>query len=159
MVRCAPDIGSPALCGLWRPVILIHPTLAENLSRSELRSVLLHEIAHVKRADLWVNHVQILLQIVNWYNPFVWLANARIRPRRVQAVVGTTRVELREEAAHYPETLLRVAKLELTRALLPPTAVGAISSGPALEERILHILNRPTPRTARLWSTTIIPFC
>ena len=61
-VRCAA-IGSPAICGVLRPVILIPPALAENLDKAEMRSVLLHELAHFKRGDLWVNHVQIVLQI------------------------------------------------------------------------------------------------
>ena len=155
-VRCSPDIGSPAIAGLWRPMILIPSCLAENLRESEMRSVLLHELAHVKRGDLWVNHAQILLQLVYWYNPLVWLANARIRRLREQAVDEMTLVELGGEAESYPETLLRVAKMEIRRIATPAGVVGIIGSGRALTVRISSILNRPLPTTATVGITGLL---
>jgi beta-lactamase regulating signal transducer with metallopeptidase domain len=70
---------SPAACGLLRPVILIPEELVNQLSMPSLRAVLLHELGHIKRGDLWVNYLQTLLQIVYWYHPLLWLANAQIR--------------------------------------------------------------------------------
>ena len=148
-VRCAA-IGSPAICGVLRPIILIPPALAENLSMSEMRSVLLHELAHYKRGDLWVNHAQIFLQIVYWYNPLLWLANASIRRAREQAVDEMVLVEMGEEAQAYPATLLHVAKLGLGRPLAAMGLMGILEPGRGLTQRILHIMNRPLPRTARI---------
>jgi beta-lactamase regulating signal transducer with metallopeptidase domain/tetratricopeptide (TPR) repeat protein len=148
-VRCAA-IGSPAICGILRPVILIPPTLAENLGESEMRPVLLHELAHYKRGDLWVNHAQILLQIVYWYNPLLWLANAGIRRAREQAVDEMVLVEMGEEAQAYPATLLHVAKLGLGRPMAALGLMGILEPGRGLTQRILHIMNRPLPRTARI---------
>ena len=148
-VRCAA-IGSPAICGVLRPIILIPPALAENLSGSEMRSVLLHELAHYKRGDLWVNHAQIILQIVYWYNPLLWLANAGIRRAREQAVDEMVLVEMGGEAQAYPATLLHVAKLGLGRSLTAMGLMGILEPGRGLTQRILHIMNRPLPRTARI---------
>jgi beta-lactamase regulating signal transducer with metallopeptidase domain len=148
-VRCAA-IGSPAICGIRRPVILIPPVLAENLRGAEMRSVLLHELAHYKRGDLWLNHAQILLQIVYWYNPLVWLANARIRRVRELAVDEMVLVEMGVEAQAYPATLLRVARLGLGRPLTAIGLMGILEPGPGLTQRILHIMNQPLPRTARI---------
>jgi beta-lactamase regulating signal transducer with metallopeptidase domain len=148
-VRCA-EIGSPAICGALRPIILIPPTLAENLSSSEMRSVLLHELAHHKRSDLWVNHMQVLLQVLYWYNPLLWLANASIRHTREQAVDEMVLVEMGEEAQAYPVTLLHVAKLGLGRPLASMGLMGILEPGRGLTQRILHIMNRPLPRTARI---------
>ena len=85
-LRLSPGSFSPAVCGLWRPTILMPPLLWENLSPDNLRPVLIHELAHVKRADLWVNCLQTTLQIIYFYNPLVWLANAIVRRVREQAV-------------------------------------------------------------------------
>jgi beta-lactamase regulating signal transducer with metallopeptidase domain len=148
-VRCAA-IGSPAICGILRPIILMPPALAENLGGSEMRSVLLHELAHYKRGDLWVNQAQILLQIVYWHNPLLWLANASIRRAREQAVDEMVLVEMRGEAAAYPATLLQVAKLGLGRPSPALGLMGILEPGRGLRQRILHIMNRPLPRTARI---------
>lgn len=43
---------SPALCGLWRPVILLPRHLAEELSPDQLRIVLIHELVHLQRSDV-----------------------------------------------------------------------------------------------------------
>jgi beta-lactamase regulating signal transducer with metallopeptidase domain/tetratricopeptide (TPR) repeat protein len=148
-VRCAA-IGSPAISGIFRPVILIPPGLAEDLGGSEMRSVLLHELAHYKRDDLWVNHAQILLQILYWYNPLVWLANASIRRAREQAVDEMVLVKMGKGAPAYPATLLHVAKLGLGRPRAAIGFVGILEPGRGLTQRILHIINRPLPSTERI---------
>jgi len=148
-VRCAA-IGSPAICGVLQPIILIPSDLADNLGGAEMRSVLLHELAHYKRGDLWVNQAQILLQIVYWYNPLLWLANASIRRAREQAVDEMVLVEMGMEAPSYPATLLRVAKLGLGRPLTALGLMGILEPGRGLTQRILHIMSRPLPRTARV---------
>ncbi len=148
-LRCAA-IGSPAICGVLRPIILIPPGLVENLGEAEMRAVLLHELAHYKRGDLWVNHVQIFLQVVYWYNPLLWLANASIRRAREQAVDEMVLVEMGEEAQTYPATLLHVAKLGMGRPNAALGVMGILEPGRGLTRRIVHIMNRPLPRTARI---------
>ena len=85
-VKLTMNSMSPAVCGLFRPVILIPQSLVENFSDEQLRAVLLHELIHLRRRDVWVNFVQALLQIFYWWHPLVWLANARIRRVREEAV-------------------------------------------------------------------------
>jgi beta-lactamase regulating signal transducer with metallopeptidase domain/tetratricopeptide (TPR) repeat protein len=148
-VRCA-EIGSPAICGILRPVILIPPALARDLSETEMRPVLLHELAHYKRGDLWVNHAQIFLQVVYWYNPLLWLANACIRRAREQAVDEMVLVEMGGEAQVYPAMLLHVAKLGLGRPLAAIGLMGILEPGRGLTQRIRHIMDRPLPRTAKI---------
>ncbi len=79
-LRLSPHAASPAVCGLWRPTILVPQNLAARLHGTDLQAVLFHELAHVQRGDLWINLVQTLLQILYFYNPLLWLANAAIRP-------------------------------------------------------------------------------
>ncbi len=58
---------------------MIPAALVDKLSPEGLRAILIHELAHIKRGDLWVNSIQTFLQIVYFYNPFVWFANSMIR--------------------------------------------------------------------------------
>lgn len=143
--------GSPAACGLFHPVILIPQTLAPRLESHDLEAVLLHELAHIKRHDLWINLAQTLLQIVYFYNPLLWLANMMIRRTREQAVDEAVLVAMGDTAQQYPETLVNIAKLAFRRRpALSLRLVGVVESKSALSARIRHMLTRPIPRTARL---------
>jgi beta-lactamase regulating signal transducer with metallopeptidase domain/HEAT repeat protein len=149
-IRLSDAVPGPALCGLFRPVILMPERVAENLSDSQLRAVLLHELAHFQRGDLWINHLQTLLQIVYWWHPLLWLANARIRQVREEAVDETVLVALRDESETYPETLLNVAKLSLPRPRFAIGLVGIVECRSTLGQRIRRMLTRPLPHNARV---------
>ncbi len=59
--KISANATSPAVCGLFRPVILVPQNLASSLTASQLRAVLLHELAHIRRGDLFVNLAQTVL--------------------------------------------------------------------------------------------------
>lgn len=78
-VRVTEAVEVPALFGVLRPEILVPPATLEKLSETELRLVLLHELGHWRRKDLWVNLTLAILQSVHWFNPLVWWAFHRTR--------------------------------------------------------------------------------
>jgi beta-lactamase regulating signal transducer with metallopeptidase domain len=149
-VKLTSNPMSPAVCGLFRPTILIPQSLVENFSDEQLRAVLLHELIHLRRRDIWVNFVQALLQIFYWWHPLVWLANARIRRVREEAVDDAVMLALRDDAESYAPTLLEVAKLALNRPLARPGLVGILESRHALRQRIERLVDFHPPRKAGL---------
>lgn len=112
-LKISADGTSPVVCGLFRPVILVPHNLAPSLGASHLRAVLLHELAHIKRGDLWLNLAQTLLQIVYFYNPLVWVVNSLIRRIREQAVDDQVQAAVGENARWYSRALANVANLGL----------------------------------------------
>jgi beta-lactamase regulating signal transducer with metallopeptidase domain/Tfp pilus assembly protein PilF len=149
-LKVSANTTSPAVCGLFRPVILVPQNLAPTLGSSRLRPVLLHELAHIKRGDLWINLVQTILQIIYFYNPLLWLANSIIRRIREQAVDETVQVAMGANAPQYPQTLVDVAKLAFNRPVLSLRLIGVVESRSTLKGRIEKMLNRPIPKTAKL---------
>jgi beta-lactamase regulating signal transducer with metallopeptidase domain len=149
-LKVSANTAGPAVCGLFRPVILVPQNLAPALGSSHLRPVLLHELAHIRRGDLWINLVQTILQIIYFYNPFLWLANAVIRRIREQAVDETVQVAMGANAPQYPQTLVDVAKLAFSRPALSLRLIGVVESKSALKGRIERMLNHPIPKTAKL---------
>ena len=141
---------SPAVCGLFKPVILMPASLLEKLSPDKLKAVLIHELAHIKRADVWVNLAQTLLQIVYFYNPLVWIANAMIRRVREQAVDEMVLVTLKPETKSYSNTLIDIAEMVFWRPNFSLRFIGIVESKKALERRIKHMLNRPVPESSKL---------
>jgi beta-lactamase regulating signal transducer with metallopeptidase domain len=155
-LRLIDDAQSPAVYGLWRPVILLPRALAEKLSEKQLRAVLLHEAIHVRRGDVWVNSAQTLLQIFYWWHPLLWLANARIRRLREEAVDDAVMLALRDEAEAYAPTLLEVAKFAFRRPLASLGLVGILESRSALRQRIERLVNFRAPRQA---GVTLLSLC
>jgi beta-lactamase regulating signal transducer with metallopeptidase domain len=145
-LKVSADATSPIVCGLLRPVILVPRNLAVSLGSRHLRSVLLHELAHIKRGDLGLNLVQTILQIAYFYNPLLWLVNSVIRTVREQAVDENVLAAVGEKTPWYPETLTNVAGLDLKDPGLGLSLVGVVESKSALVSRITHILNLPWPR-------------
>lgn len=141
---------SPALCGLVHPVIVLPEVLANNSVPSQVRAVLLHELAHLKRGDLWVNSLQSLLQVVYWWHPLFWLANARIGRVREEAVDDRVVSALGEESPGYAPTLLEVARLTVARNTVAAGLLGIIERPGSLHQRIKRLLDSTRPASARL---------
>jgi beta-lactamase regulating signal transducer with metallopeptidase domain len=79
-----PDRAIPIVWGIFRLRLLL-PAAARQWSDEQLRSVLLHELAHVKRRDTLT---QLLTQVVcalYWFNPLVWWAAWRLGVERERA--------------------------------------------------------------------------
>lgn len=108
-VRISDEVGCPAVCGFWRPTILIPERLLGRLTDEQFQLILVHELAHWKRGDLQINLLQTLLQIVYFYNPCVWFANSRLRHLREEAVDDMVLVAGTAHVSSYSETLLDVA--------------------------------------------------
>ncbi len=149
-LRLSNNMPGPAVCGLFRPTILMPSALSEKLTSDKLRTVLIDELAHIKRGDLWVNSVQTFLQVVYFYNPFVWLANVVVRRIREQAVDEMVLVALGSEAKSYSNTLIDIAEMSFWRANLSLRLVGVVESKKALQRRIKHMLTRPIPKSAKV---------
>jgi len=149
-LKLTADAMSPAVCGLFRPVILLPRSLADRLSPEQLRAVLLHETIHIRRGDIWINCAQALLQIIYWWHPLLWLANARIRRVREEAVDDAVMLALRDEAEVYAPTLLEVARFAFRRPLASLGLVGILESRSALRQRIERLMEFRAPRTAGL---------
>ena len=72
-----PDKTIPVVWGIirWR---LLLPAAARHWSGDQLRSVLLHELAHLKRRDTMARLLVQIACAVHWFNPLVWFAAWRL---------------------------------------------------------------------------------
>jgi len=65
------QIKSPALYGFIRPRLLLPLEMLEKASEEEMQYVFLHELAHLKRYDIYLGWLTSLLQALHWFNPLV----------------------------------------------------------------------------------------
>lgn len=156
-LRLTSQDHSPAVWGWFQPVVLLPQALADSLSPAGLRDVLAHELIHLRRGDLWLNLPQAFLQAIWWWNPVVWLATARIRMWREQAVDDAVMALSREEDASYPQTLVEVARFCAARPTVSLGFVGILESRRSVRYRVLRLVNAPPARRTRLgWAGWIV---
>jgi bla regulator protein BlaR1 len=109
MLAQSPDCPTPVLIGTLRPVILLPQGLASQLSPDELRDLLMHELAHVKRRDIPLAWLWSIACILHWFNPLVHLAARCVRVDREPACDRLALSRLGPaRAAAYGRTLLRL---------------------------------------------------
>ncbi len=108
------NIASPAVFGTFKPVLVLPADTARHLSQNRTEHILLHELAHIKRGDLKVNSLYMLLQIVYWFNPLLWPLRRRLQHLRELCCDATVAGILREKTTDYRETILQNAKWLLT---------------------------------------------
>jgi len=85
LIECADQVGlpeaptlvtsraieSPVVTGLLRPTILL-PESSKEWSLETTAFVLLHELGHVKRKDLWLSVASHIVCAIHWFNPLIW---------------------------------------------------------------------------------------
>jgi hypothetical protein len=130
------------VCGFARPVILLPTVLPPGLGPEGLRTILTHELAHIKRCDPWVSLAQTVLQVVYFWHPLVWAANTRLRDLRELAVDETVVVTLRSQAQCYTDTLIDIAEMAFRKPAFSSRLIGIAESRKSLERRITHMSNR-----------------
>ncbi len=75
-------INTPIVVGVIKPVILFPIATINHLSTEQFEAILIHELAHIRRYDYLVNIIQVVLETILFYNPFVWLISKTIRTER-----------------------------------------------------------------------------
>jgi beta-lactamase regulating signal transducer with metallopeptidase domain len=79
-----PQKTIPVVWGIRRSHLLL-PAAAREWSGEQLRSVLLHELAHVKRRDTLAQLLSQIACALHWFNPLAWFAAWRLAVERERA--------------------------------------------------------------------------
>jgi len=79
---CSKVAESLAVFGSLRPVVVLPLSALAGLSPWQVEAIIAHELAHIKRWDLWVNAFQIATETLLFYHPAVWWVNRVIRNER-----------------------------------------------------------------------------
>ena len=135
--------GVPVVIGHLRPVILMPVGLLAGLPAAQIESILLHELAHIRRCDYLVNLMQALVEGLLFYHPAAWWLSGVIRRER-EHCCDDAAVALTGNAHEYARAL---TALEETR--WGGTEAALAATGGNLVKRIRRLLvPAEGPRTA-----------
>jgi len=129
-------LDAPALVGWFRPVILLPVSALTGLSELQLRAVIAHELAHIRRFDAFLNLFQVAVETLLFYHPAVWWVSKRIRAER-ENCCDDVALAVCGNPAEYARAL---AKMEEQRAV--PSFAMAANRGP-LASRVARLLGLP----------------
>lgn len=139
----------PAVVGLVRPTILLPHAIVAGKTLRELEPILVHELLHVRRGDLWIALVQTLAQSLWWFHPLVWWAGRMINREAERSCDEEAIAELGCEPARYARTLLDVLECKQRLRAVPAfPGVRPVDVTSSRLERIMklgHGCHRRTP--------------
>jgi bla regulator protein blaR1 len=132
-------LRSPALFGFVRPRILLPQGLLEMLSLDELQYVFMHELAHLKRGDIYLRWLTAILQILHWFNPLIWFGFRRLHADQESACDALAMSRMAsEETPLYGHTLVRLLE-RFSQPQYLPSVAGILEDRSRLERRISMI--------------------
>lgn len=147
------NLRVPTAIGFFRPLVVFPEWTLRDLTPAELNSVLLHELAHLRRRDDWSNLAQRIIAALLFFHPAVWWLQSRLSLEREMACDDLVLHES-SDSRQYAECLVTVAeKSALQRRLA--FALGAIGRVRDTSLRLVRILDPERPRSARASRTAI----
>lgn len=161
-VRHVPELyateraTSPMLMGVVRPKIVLPEGVLARLEPQEIRMVLAHELVHWRRRDTWIGWLQVLVQGVFWFHPFVWWANTRLRHERECACDETVLREATGDRDSYGETIVRVVTAARGRSLAMANMVGVFERGSQLQLRLEEIMSFDPKKRQFGWASRAV---
>ncbi len=137
------DITVPIVVGALHPRVVL-PLAAAAWSRERLATVLLHELAHVRRRDgLWMMIVRTARALV-WFHPLMWVLASHAR-RDAERACDELVLASGVRGSDYAEHLIAIARSAMARDPYAGTAL-ALATRSSLETRVVAILSTRLPR-------------
>ncbi len=124
----------PMVIGFIKPLILLPAASVAQLSIEQLETILLHELAHIKRNDYLINILQTIVETILFFNPFVWLISAIIRREREHCCDDLVLVHTREP--------LNYATALAALAAYPGNASGLLVAASGQSYPLFHRIKR-----------------
>jgi len=142
---------SPFTYGILRPVIIL-PKIMDFGQKAQLKSVLCHELAHIRRFDVLWKALFVVCNVLYWYHPLVWAmsvsANCDMELVCDEEAVFRGRLSPEEYA-------LSLIGMEECRNC--PQAAGF--TGGSLAKRIVQIMSIGKEGHSNIAAVMVIVFC
>ncbi len=113
-------VRGPLVVGMRQPVIIVPDRVANSMDDGELRALLAHELAHIRRGDLWTKWLLLICRRLAFWNPFLHVASRWIELEMERGSDQLASVKLRCRGA-------------LARALCKVSELGGGAHGTAVD--------------------------
>jgi bla regulator protein blaR1 len=140
-VLVCPTTSSLLTVGWLRPVILVPASALTGIPSAHLDLLILHELAHVRRADWLLNLIQVTVETVLFFHPAIHWMSAMIRHDRELCCDDLVTSQCIPRLS-YARALLSLAELEQHQPKVGNRLAMAAGDG-VLMHRISRIVGQP----------------
>jgi bla regulator protein blaR1 len=148
----------PSLWAFSRPArILVPQQLWDRLEPTQQDSLLVHELAHLRRRDHWVRLLETAVTLVYWWHPVVWFARRRLHEAEEQCCDAWVLGILPAAGNSYAAALLETVDFISTAHPATPALASGLGEFTCLKRRIVMIQNGSV-RKALTWSGAMAVF-
>jgi beta-lactamase regulating signal transducer with metallopeptidase domain len=151
LTRCPEVLLVPAPVPplLWAvagaPRVLLPAALWNELTEEERETLLVHELAHLRRGDHWVRWLELIALGLYWWHPVAWWARRQLQEAEEQCCDAWVVRALPGAAGAYAAALVHTVRfLSQARVALPAGASG-IGQVYRLKRRMAMIFQGTTP--------------
>ena len=115
------NISSPVSYGLLHPRVIIPQDMDILLSDEDVRFIFLHELLHYRHKDAALNYITCILQVIYWFNPFIWYGFRVLqKDREIACDNSVIHIVGKSQSTNYGYTLIRYAQRMPHNAFLSP---------------------------------------
>lgn len=145
-IGLSKHIQSPVVTGLVYPQILL-PAQSNSWSEQTIKHVILHELGHVKRRDLWIAVASQITCAIHWFNPLVWLLKQQ-QHTQCEFACDTFVLSSGANAKNYIHAICDVAETASTQRDIGLAL--AMADKASLKKRVDILLQPETKKSATL---------
>src|SRR6185437_3604084 len=147
------EVQVPTAVGFFKPAVIIPAWMLEEGASDELRHVMLHELAHLRRRDDWTNLIQKVVKALLFFHPGVWWMEKELSLHREMACDDDVLAETGNPRS-YAESLARVAEKNFLRRQIA-MAQAAVSKMRQLSTRVTRILDPNRGQSTQIWKPAV----
>ncbi|QOL26521.1 TonB family protein [Thalassotalea sp. LPB0316] len=138
-LRISLKANVPMAIGFIKPVVILPAAMITGLTPTQLDMLILHELAHIRRHDYFVNLIQSLAEIILFFHPVVYWISKQMRVER-EFCSDDMAVKQCGNPIAYAHTLADTASLchKHRNHSIPMMAMAA--SGGDLKARIIRLV-------------------
>ncbi len=133
----ADSLTSPLLLGVVRPAVVLPAALLTDSTDAEIRLMLAHEFAHLRRRDLLWSWLPAAAQALFFFHPLVWLGNREWRRVQETACDELALALTHAPAGDYGGVLVKVAAAARPQLRLGFATFGGDQSPETLKLRLV----------------------
>jgi len=141
----------PIVIGVLRPVILIPAMIISGLPAEQLETIIVHELAHIKRNDFLINIVQSIMEALFFYHPVVWIISENVRQER-EKCCDDYAVKVCGKVSLYIRALACLSEMQISSVIPSVAITGNKKSIIHRVERLINNKKMKNNTTERLFA-------
>jgi probable HAF family extracellular repeat protein len=141
-LRQSSDAPGPLVAGLWKPAVVLPEGFGDGLTSEEIRMALAHEMAHLRRGDLWLGLLPALTRALFFFFPLAHLACRECAACREEACDAAALAATGAAPAGYGQLLLKMVARQRGKVAPPALSMAAVHFR-QLKRRLIAVQRAP----------------